>query len=120
MKVRPYQKATRDSGDSLNTKNKTQGVAPIKNNGKQCKEKSTILNDQFKSVFSEPSPQSLEQLTKQAMNDASPKVPQVDPFKITEKGVRKLLSGLNPNKAAGPNKLSHRFLKNLVMSWPQW
>ena len=78
------------------------------------KKKSTILNDQFKSAFSEPSQLSLEQLSKQAMNDASPQVPQIDPFEITEEGTKNLLSGLNPNKAAGPDKLQRQVLKELA------
>ena len=68
-------------------KQDTQGVAPLKSNGKlenNSKKKATILNDQFKSVFSEPSPLSLEQLSKQAMNDASPKVPQMNFVEIME------------------------------------
>ena len=48
------------------------------------------------------------------MIDASCMVPQMDPFKITEGGVRKLLSGLNANKAAGPNKLQPHVLKELA------
>ena len=39
------------------------------------------------------------------MNDILPKVPQMDPIKIMEEGIRKLLSDLNPTKAAGPNKV---------------
>ena len=98
-------------------KQDTQGVAPLKSNGKlenDSKKKATILNDQFKSAFSEPSPLSLKKLSKQAMNDASPKVTQMDPFKITEEGVRKLLSGLYPNQAAGPDKLQPWVLKELA------
>ena len=45
------------------------------------------------------------QQIKQAMNDASPKVPKINPFEIMEECIRKRLPGLNPNKATGPNKL---------------
>ena len=72
-------------------KQDTQEVASLKSNGKLenvSKKTASILNDQFKSVFSEPSGLSLEQLRKQAGNDASPKVPQMDPFEITEEGIR--------------------------------
>ena len=55
----------------------------------------------------------MEQLSQQAMNDASPRVLQTDPFQITEKGIRKL-SGLNPNKAADPDKLQPQVLKELT------
>ena len=53
------------------------------------------------------------QQSKQAMNDASPRVPQID-FKIMEKGIRKLLSGLNLNKAAGLDEHQQRVLKELT------
>ena len=98
-------------------KQDTQGVAPLKSNGKlenDSKKKAPILNDQFKAVFSEPSPSSLEQLCKQTMDDASHKVPQMDPFKIMEEGVSKLLSSINPPKAAGSNKLQPHVLKELA------
>ena len=48
------------------------------------------------------------------MNDALPKVPQMDPFEITEEGIRKLLSGLKPNKAADRDKLNPQVLKELA------
>ena len=70
-----------------------------------------MLNGQFKSVFTEPSPLYLEQLSKPAMNHASPKVPQMDPIEITEEGVRNLLSGLNLNNTKLPDKLQPRVLK---------
>ena len=54
----------------------------------------------------ETSPLSMEQLSKQAMNDASPKVPQMDPFEIKDESVRKHLSDSNPNKAAAPRKFT--------------
>ena len=77
--MRAYKKATRFWRFIKHKKQNTQGVAPLKSNGNlenDSKKKATILNDQFKSVFSEPSPLSLEQLSKQAMNDALPKVPK--------------------------------------------
>ena len=37
----------------------------------------------------------------------------MDPFNITEEGVRKLVSGLNPNKAADPDKLQPQVLNEL-------
>ena len=41
-------------------------------------------------------------------------MPQIDPFKITEEGIGKRLSGLNPNKPASPDKLQQRLLKELI------
>ena len=73
-----------------------------------------------KSVFSEPSTLSLEQLSKQVMNEASLRWPRWHPFKTTEEGIRKLLL----NKAAGPDNLQPRVLKELadalapIQWWP--
>ena len=79
-------------------KQDTQGVATLTSNRKLEKDrkKKVTINNQFKSVFSELSSLSREQLSKQAMNDVPPKVPQMDPFEITEEDIRKLLSGLKP------------------------
>ena len=44
------------------------------------------------------------------MNDASPKVPLMDPF-VIEEGIRKLLAGLNSNTAVSPNTLQSGVLK---------
>ena len=38
----------------------------------------------------------------------------MDPFEIMEEGIRKLLSDLNPNKAAGPDKLKPQVIKELA------
>ena len=38
----------------------------------------------------------------------------MDFFKIMEEGIRKLFSGLNPNKAAGPIKLQPWVVKELA------
>ena len=79
----------------------TQGVVPLKSKWKLeniGKKKAPVLNNKFKFVFSEPSQLSLKQVIKQqkqAMNDASHKVAQMDHFEIMEECIRKLLSGLN-------------------------
>ena len=51
---------------------------------------------------------------KPRMNDALPKVPQMDAFKIMEEGIRKLNSGLDPNKAVGLDKLKPWVLNKLA------
>ena len=38
----------------------------------------------------------------------------MDPFEIMEEGIRKLFSGLNPNKPAGPDNLNLWALKELA------
>ena len=73
-----------------------------------------ILNPQFQSVFSEPSSLSPEEEQKLRQEREKPSVPQMDPINITEAGVWKLLSGLNPSKAAGPDQLKPRVLKELA------
>jgi len=39
--------------------------------------------------------------------------PPMPPITITVQGVNKLLTGLNPNKAQGPDEISPRLLKEL-------
>ncbi len=98
-------------------KQDAQGVAPLKNNGKlenDNKKKADILNAQFKSVFSKPSELSPEEVRKLEQEKLNPSVPQMDPINITEPGVKKLLRGMNPNKAAGPDKIAPRVLKELA------
>ena len=98
-------------------KQDAQGVAPLKNNGtleNDSKKKANILNAQFQSVFSKPSSLSPEQEQKLMQETENPTAPQMNPINITEKGVNKLLSGLNPNKAAGPDQLAPRVLKEVA------
>ena len=42
-----------------------------------------------------------------------PNYPTIDPLIINQNGVKKLLSGLNPSKAAGPDQIPCRILKEL-------
>ena len=53
--------------------------------------------------------------TDNIINDVSsqPYYPQIDPLFINEQGVKKLLSGINSNKAPGPNQITCRPLKQL-------
>jgi len=70
-----------------------------------------ILNKQFESVFSKPSPLSLKQLAKSSMSKLGH--PPMPPITITVQGVDKLLTGLNPQKAQGPDEILPRLLKEL-------
>ena len=86
------------------------GVSPLKENGKlviETSEKANALNRQFQSFFtsgtSKLPPNSLE-------NKFYPTMPDIH---ITQKGVEKLLTNLNPNKVTGPVCLSPRILKEL-------
>ena len=44
-----------------------------------------------------------------------PNYPTIDPLIINQNGVEKLLSGLNPSKAAGPDQIPCRILKELCV-----
>ena len=81
--------------------------------------KTNILNAQFQSVFSPRTPLSLTALSTRAAGflrqdgtrNTTPKMP---PINITEEGVRKRLSQLNPHKAAGPDRITPLVLKELA------
>jgi len=87
------------------------GVAPLKRDGVNHVDpptKAEILNDQFTSVFTKEDTESpLPDLGESPYPDA----PQIH---VTENGVRKLLLGINPNKATGPDSISPRFLKEMA------
>ena len=68
--------------------------------------KADIFNKQYASVFTEEVTTSVPDL------GPSPHPQMSHPY-ITEKGVRKLLHNLNPNKAAGPDKISPAFLQEI-------
>ena len=66
--------------------------------------KANILNDQFANAFTEEDASSLPSL------GPSP-FPDVPAFEIGTEGVKKLLQGLKPHKASGPDNIPTRFLK---------
>ena len=86
------------------------GVAPLKVDGKLVtdpKKKAEALNKQFKSVF-----------TRDTDFKSEPQqrwYPSMAPIQISYSGVLKLLQGLNPAKASGPDNLSPRVLKELSL-----
>ena len=95
-------------------KTDSSGIAPLNDNGQihsDPVQKANILNKQFESVFSRPQPLSLTQLAHSANTILSH--PPMPPINITVTGVEKLLNGLNPHKAAGPDELSPKILKEL-------
>ena len=91
-------------------KKDTQGIPPLKNrNGhlaESDKDKAQTLNDQFTSVFTK--------FTGDAVPFLRRKFPKMDDIKVTVKGVTKLLKGLNPSKASGPDKIHPKILKELA------
>ena len=94
--------------------NKTEqcGVAPLKQQGLTYSDpvdKAHILTRQFESMFSKPQPLSLKRLAKQASIYTSNM--QISDISIED--VDKLLQGLSPNKASGPDEISPKILKEL-------
>jgi hypothetical protein len=89
------------------------GAQSLKLNGKlYCDPttKSNILNQQFKSAFSQRTTfTSNEFVDSHRMSDAD--YPIMSDFKFTSNGIEKLMKGLNAHKAPGPDNLSPRLLK---------
>ena len=86
------------------------GVATVKVNGtiiNDPKEKANQLNKQFESVFIHET-----EVQPDLLPDASP-YPVAPEVHVQEKGVRKMLKGLQPHKASGPNEIGLRILKRL-------
>jgi len=69
--------------------------------------KAEILNDQFSSVFTKEDYSPLPDLGKSPFQDA----PQIQ---VTSNGVLKLMQGLNPHKATGPDSISSQFLREMA------
>ena len=87
------------------------GVSPLKYKGMlwdKAKDKAEILNEQFKSVFSNP-----DELEPPSTN-VDCQYPAIDDLTITTDGVRKLLENLNQNKSMGPDLIHPRVLKQLA------
>jgi hypothetical protein len=85
------------------------GTSPLKKDGvliTDAKGKANIMNDQYASVFTKEDTASVPNL------GPCPNK-KIQPLEISPKGVELLLSGLNPSKAAGPDSLHPRFLKEV-------
>ncbi len=83
------------------------GVPPLKCNGNLIsdpKEKADVLNKHLANAFTR------EDLTNQPDKGESP-FPTMQDITITPKGVAKLLTSLNTNKASGPDSISANLLK---------
>ena len=108
------------------SKQDSSGIASLKANGITSSEdtdKANPLNSQFNSVFSPKSLVSLKQLaqrTLQDLHDSGPNLsfkprphPKMPNIHVSTQGIEKLLKGLNPHKAAGPDKFKPIVLQAL-------
>ena len=91
-------------------RNEQQGVPTLKANGKvsiTATDRANTLNNQFQSVFNaQEIPQ--EDLLQNSTHPTSGNI------EITSIGIEKLLRKLKPHKAAGPDEISARFLKEMA------
>ena len=79
------------------------GISPLRKDGvphSNPQVKANILNDQFAGAFTEENTSTLPSLG-----------PSLFPEVISIQGVKKLLQGLKPHKASGPDNIPTRFLK---------
>ena len=84
------------------------GVAPLRNTDgliySDAKSKADILNNQFSSVFTQEPKDNLPDLGISTH-------PEMTPITINEAGVWKLLQNIKPHKAAGPDNIPARILR---------
>ena len=91
-------------------------IPPLKSNGvlhSQSEEKANILNNKFQKAFSEKT-----EITDQEFRtrcEMQGNFPTMSDIVFTENGITKLLANLNPHKAAGPDNIMPRVLKELAM-----
>ena len=96
-------------------KSDSKEITSLKSNGityTKTSDKANMLNGQFQSVFTKLVPLKLKHLAVLIL-PRSLKFPSMPDIKITINGVSKQLSKLNPGKAAGPDNLTSRILKEL-------
>ena len=92
-------------------KKDTQGIPPLKKRqgsglAQSDFEKASEFNGQFMDVFTKSEHSQVPFLDRSA--------PFMEDIIVTKEGVTKLLKGLNPSKALGPNELHPRVLKALA------
>ena len=116
-----------------NCRQDSQGSAPLMKEGQLVTDnvvKTNLLNEQFQSVFTPKSPLKLKQLCLQKVQDLqdsghySPENVSTDFQKthrnmkeihISVNGIIKLLQGLKPNKAPGPDRIKLLLLQTLCL-----
>ena len=88
------------------------GVAPLKEAGQihsKPLKKARILANQFRSVFTLDDDEAAHTFLE------GPSYPPMEDISIDEAGVRKLLKGVDPSKAAGPDQIPCRLLSELYV-----
>jgi len=83
------------------------GILPLKKGANlisDSKGKAELLLDQFKSVFTKTTDNTLPKTRIQTKTD-------ITPIKIEQKGLEKQLRQVNPNKASGPDTIPNGILK---------
>ena len=86
------------------------GISPLRKDGiahSDPRTTATILNEQFSSVFTEETSVDMP-----AMSGS--RFPDIHSFKVDQAGVLKLMHGLNPHKAEGPDHIPTRFLEGFA------
>jgi hypothetical protein len=106
----PYRGMRRFWSFIKNMRTDNSGVGALKENGRilsSPKEQADTLNRQFESVFTREDPIDPSINTEQA----HPSMPDIT---FTTAGIEKLLRGLNDHKAAGPDHIAPKVLKELA------
>ena len=86
------------------------GVAPLKEKGQVYSDsgkKASILANQFRSVFTVDDDEAVNTFLH------GPSLPAIPDITISEQGIRKLLKGVDPRKASGPDQIPCRMLQEL-------
>ena len=86
------------------------GISSLRKDGiahSDPRTKATILNEQFSSVFTEETSVDMPAMSGR-------RFPDIHSFKVDQAGVYKLMQGLNPHKAEGPDQIPTRFLKEFA------
>ena len=86
------------------------GIAPLRSDGNlhgNPQTKASLINQQFSSVFTTEDTSDIPDL-------GGSTTLTTHGIRVTEKGVLKLLQGLNPNKATGSDEISTKFLKEMA------
>ena len=114
-----------------NCRQDSQGSSPLKKDDQLCTDnaqKASLLNNQFQSIFTPKSPFTLKQMCSQKVqdlqesgyispesvpNEARNKYHNMQEINISVNGIMKLLQGLKPDKAPGPDRIKPLLLQKL-------